>query len=358
MKLRAALLDRIHDKEVPVRVQAVIGLSKLSGSEEPSEVVEGEQTVAEVLIDTLAHDPSPYVQPLQLIIYLCLKLNLSRDVRRAVLLNIPLNPTTTLAPILARSRDTDTTIRKLVYSAILEPNTQQGDAIGTTHPRALTIAQREVIVRNGLGDREPSVRAAAGTLVGTWVDVVGDSEGKVEDGEEKIENGVVALLKMFDLGESTVAEDALLSVFATRVDIFDNIEFGSTFAWIYTCLWADVFAADKFWSALTPETAFLARVFVEHCIATKDEARLEAALPVVTALAFRIQTSYNDLLDDIQAEEEERVIRGVVDDDEMVRREDERINKEFVISEMLKLAVNLDYADEIGRRKMFQLVRK
>jgi condensin complex subunit 3 len=99
-------------------------------------------------------------------------------------------------------------------------------------------------------------------------------------------------------------------------------------------------------------------VFVEHCIATKDEARLEAALPVVTALAFRIQTSYNDLLDDIQAEEEERVIRGVVDDDEMVRREDERINKEFVISEMLKLAVNLDYADEIGRRKMFQLVRK
>lgn len=99
-------------------------------------------------------------------------------------------------------------------------------------------------------------------------------------------------------------------------------------------------------------------MFVEHCIATKDEARLEAALPVVTALAFRIQTSYNDLLDDIQAEEEERVIRGVVDDDEMVRREDERINKEFVISEMLKLAVNLDYADEIGRRKMFQLVRK
>jgi condensin complex subunit 3 len=96
----------------------------------------------------------------------------------------------------------------------------------------LTIAQREIIVRNGLGDREPSVRVAAGTLIGTWVDVVGESEGKVEDGEENVENGVVALLKMFNLGENTVAEDALLSVFATRVDIFDNIEFGSAFVQI------------------------------------------------------------------------------------------------------------------------------
>jgi condensin complex subunit 3 len=38
--------------------------------------------------------------------------------------------------------------------------------------------------------------------------------------------------------------------------------------------------------------------------------------------------------------------------------EEERLDKEFVISEMLRLAVNLDYSDEIGRRKMRQLVRK
>jgi condensin complex subunit 3 len=113
-------------------------------------------------------------------------------------------------------------------------------------------------------------------------------------------------------------------------------------------------ATDNFWTSLTPETALLARVFVEHCIATKDEARLEAALPVVTALAFRIQASYNDLMNAIQAEE----VRDIIDDQELARQQAERINKEFVIGEMLKLAVNLDYADEIGRRKMFQLVRK
>jgi len=33
------------------------------------------------------------------------------------------------------------------------------------------------------------------------------------------------------------------------------------------------------------------------------------------------------------------------------------MSQEFMLTELLKLAVNLDYADEIGRRKMFQLVR-
>ena len=78
----------------------------------------------------------------------------------------------------------------------------------------------------------------------------------------------------------------------------------------------------------------------------------------MTALAFRIQLGYNALLEDIQAEEE-RVERGEVGLDEArQRREDERMDGEFVIGEMLKLAVDLDYADEIGRRKMFQLVRE
>lgn len=56
--LRAALLDRVNDKEAPVRVQAVIALSKLAGSEEPTEVEDGEQPVADVLVDILAHDQS------------------------------------------------------------------------------------------------------------------------------------------------------------------------------------------------------------------------------------------------------------------------------------------------------------
>ena len=100
----------------------------------------------------------------------------------------------------------------------------------------------------------------------------------------------------------------------------------------------------------------LARVYVDHCVATKNEAKLEAVLPVVTAVAFKIQTAYNDLVDDFQAEEEAIFLRDAAVEDE--NREEQKIDKEIVISELLKLAVNLDYTDEIGRRKMFQLVRE
>lgn len=147
--------------------------------------------------------------------------------RRAALLNIPLTPIT-LPAILARTRDTDTTNRKLVYSAVLEPHCESGSndqSIGIGHPRALTIAQRELIVRNGLGDREGVVRNAAGSLVGAWVDVVGEAKEKQRD-KGMIEQDVVSLLKLFDLAEGTIAEDALLSVFRGRVDIFDGLEFG------------------------------------------------------------------------------------------------------------------------------------
>ncbi|KAF8636938.1 hypothetical protein AX17_003189 [Amanita inopinata Kibby_2008] len=389
--LRAALLDRISDREPAVRVQVVISLSKLVGSEDPSEVVEGEATVLDILLDMLAHDPSP-------------------EVRRAVLLNIPLNPVT-LPHVLARTRDTDLTMRKLVYSAILEHNatldeddhkdaqkfrtkeenelaaaghdedtkpevsildevgeTAKAGArkrstqaktkyIGPTHPRALTIEQRELIVRNGLGDRESNVRAAAEALLGTWVDVVNvgfkneeeviavkeESDQDIQIQSQLVKNApnaveekAIAFLKLFYL-ENEVASDALLSAFASRPEIYDGLEF-----------------SDPYWTLLTPERAFLARVFVDHCCATKNSARLEATLPVVTALAFRIQEAYNNLVDRVRTLEEERLLRPPED---LAKEEDERADREFVIGEMLKLAVNLDYSDEIGRRKMFQLMR-
>lgn len=77
----------------------------------------------------------------------------------------------------------------------------------------------------------------------------------------------------------------------------------------------------------------------------------------MTALAFRIQATYNELLEDIQTEQED-ILLGGVDEEQRAKKEETRLEKEFVIAEMCKLAVNLDYADEIGRRRMFQLVRK
>lgn len=308
-------MDSVHNKEPLIHAQAIMALSKLADSEDISDLGEDEASIMEFLLDSLTYDTST-------------------DVRRVALANIPLTPRT-LPLVLARFRDVDPAMRKLVYSHVLEPHCtlETSIIIGPTHPRALSIAQRELIARNGLGDRDESVKVASGKLFATWLDVL-HAEGvkRERDEEEGARGNVVAFLHLFDLAEGKVAEDALLSVFATRVYIFDNVDY------------------DK-----------RARVFVDHCIATKDDARLESPLLVVIALAFRIQATHNDLLQLFQQEEEYQLLRGAMDDPEeeqRARKEERRIDVEFVIGEMLKLAVNLDYADDIGQRKMFQLIHE
>ncbi|KAI0747199.1 nuclear condensing complex subunit [Daedaleopsis nitida] len=330
--LRATLMERLRDKEPTIRAQAAISLSKLSNAEDPSELDEDEPTMFDAVLEAMAYDTSP-------------------DVRRAVLQNLPLGRQT-LPALLERSRDVDPGIRKLVYTYVLEQycTPSEDGHVGFTHPRALSIAQREMIVRNGLGDREEAVRAAARKLFGIWVDVVRSDTPKKEEGEglkkelgeETIED-LVAFIQLFDLSEGTVAQDALRSVFENRIDIFEHIEF-----------------PEDYWTALTPERTFLVRVFIDKCMANEKQHRgkVDATLPVTTAMAFRIQDAYNALVKQIH--EDEALLQDPEfeeDEEERARREEIRLDMEMTIGELLKLAVHEDYADEIGRRKMFQLVR-
>jgi condensin complex subunit 3 len=56
--LRDGLIERLCDKETPIRTHAVIALSKLIGSEDPTEIEPGEKTILEVLLDVLCYDPA------------------------------------------------------------------------------------------------------------------------------------------------------------------------------------------------------------------------------------------------------------------------------------------------------------
>jgi condensin complex subunit 3 len=197
-------MDRICDKESLIRSHTIIALSKLIGSEDLSEMEPGEKTILEVLLDVICYD-------------------LSADVRRAALLQIPLTQNT-LGTILSRTRDTDPVTRKLVYSAILQPK------LG--HPQQLTISQREQIVKDGLGDREPAVRVAAGKMVASWFDMVLADAGDVGEAtwtgdDGGVMKGFIRFLSLFDVvgpGEA-VAVDAMLSIFVTRPDISDVFVF-------------------------------------------------------------------------------------------------------------------------------------
>ncbi|KAJ7650656.1 nuclear condensing complex subunit [Roridomyces roridus] len=331
-ELRTALVDRIHDRESIVRAPVVIALSILSSDEE-------EQTVLDLLLETLSSDPSA-------------------EVRRVALCNIPLDQNT-LPLLLARSRDTDTNVRKVLFNLVL---TKAATAAG--NPRMLTIAQRELVVRNGLGDREPAVREAAASLLETWVDVIAETVVKAEeelasrlagvdlsnpekpnrpDGSEKIVKTLTAFLHMFDLtvvskdnrGEllsGKIPSDALRSVFNTRPDILEELRFGETY-----------------FNDLTPEKAFLARVFVEYCDEDKrgDVWMDTAGIPVITSCAFKIQFGYNALVapDTTAGKSEEEL-------------EDARAALETVVGEMLRLGARLDYSDYVGAMKMSDLTRK
>jgi len=262
-------------------------------------------------------------------------------------------------------RDIEPLIRKLVFSAILEPNATQGNefrVMGPTHPRAFTISQREQIIRDGLGDREESVRNAATSLIGSWIDCVNVAATKTEDSEGKSVipevEGVLSLLKLFDLGHGTVAVDALLSVFTRRLDIFNKINLNGEecFSVVSLVLSVPITFLESYWEQLNSERAFLARVFADHCIAIKDQKRLEEALPTVSQIAAVIERSWNGLTELLEVFEEERLIRELKET-ESQQREDEIYEQEIKLGEMLKMAVNLDYGDENGRRLMFPLIR-
>ncbi|KAI5887283.1 uncharacterized protein SCHCODRAFT_060997 [Schizophyllum commune H4-8] len=299
-KLRSGLLARVYDKETPVRVQATIALAKLIGTDDADDLPDGEPTILQTLIEVLTTDPAP-------------------EVRRAALLNVPLLNESTPA-ILARSRDVDALTRKLVFSTVM--------AGKLSHPRLLTIAQREEVVKNGLGDREPGVRMAAAKMVTGWF-------------ERGIMHAFIRFLCLFDvvgLGEA-VATDAVLSVLVTKPQYTEVFIF-----------------EERYWLDLTPESAVLARIFIEECAANEKADLMESAsVPVVTAFAFLLQERYNAMLQRIQGAE--MAAGSGISEEEEEELEEEIAKAEVILAELLRISKKLDYMDEIGRRKVFSVVK-
>lgn len=76
-------------------------------------------------------------------------------------------------------------------------------------------------------------------------------------------------------------------------------------------------------------------------------------LPVVTFLAFRIQHYYNVLLQQAKEAEDDDI-----DNDDRETAAEKAANMQLIVTQLLKIAVNHDFSDEVGRRAMFTLIRK
>ncbi|KAE9364488.1 ARM repeat-containing protein [Stipitochalara longipes BDJ] len=324
--LRHGLLKRIHDKEAMVRVQAVLGLGRLAGNEADGEADDSDDDdsgagLLDKLLDVLQNDPSA-------------------DVRRSLLVNLPILPNT-LPFLLERARDQDPATRRALYSRLLP-------ALGDF--RHLSLSMREKLLRWGLRDRDENVRKAAGKLFRErWIeDCAGTAEaeegqeGEAATGEAKPPSfdGLLELLERIDVVnsgvENGVALEAMKGFWEGRPDYRDAVTFD-----------------DNFWDTLTAEAVFMARSFNDFCLNEgngKFEILIEEKMPEVTKLAFYLQRYITVLVEALK-----RVAAQEPSEEE---EEEDTVEQEFIVEQLLHIARTLDYSDEVGRRKMFALLRQ
>jgi condensin complex subunit 3 len=268
------------------------------------------------------------------------------EVRRALLVNLPATPKT-LPYLLERARDRDGPTRRALYAKLLP---KLGDF------RHLSLSMREKLLRWGLRDRDERVRnAAARVFREHWIENCAateipksvedrDETGAEEEAGEKKEklgfyepniNALLELLERIDTlnngNEDGVALEAMKEFWAGRQDYLDAVTFD-----------------DDFWDHLTSESAFMARTFNDYCQSDpKYHGLVEEKMPEVTRLGFHLQKHINELTSRVQAATEAGT-------DETMALQTEQ---EFIVEQLLYIAQSLDYTDEIGRRKMFSLLR-
>ncbi|KAI8072616.1 nuclear condensing complex subunit [Gongronella butleri] len=229
-----------------------------------------------------------------------MRMDSSPEVRRVVILNLEITPNT-LPHILERARDTDMTNRRLVFSRVLNNNLRDFRMIPTQ--------DRYRLIQWGLNDRDKSVRIAAGAMISTaWV---GQANGNVLEFLERMD--------VMDMVNIETNEKMLLTVLETSV----LKDFTAKFQ-------------PEFWNDLTPESVFLARFYFKMLTQREMWDDLETVLPELTRHAFLIK-HYNEKW--MQANEESEP------------------TCEFIVGQLFEIAKFLDYADEVGRRQMYNLMR-
>ncbi|KAI1613229.1 condensin complex subunit 3 [Exophiala viscosa] len=325
--IRHELIKRLRDKVPAIRLEAVLALGRLvlNEMEEEDEEQDSDEDVApgllEKLLDVLQNDTNA-------------------DVRRALLLNLPLTPKT-LPYLLERARDRDAPTRRALYSRLLP---KLGDF------RHLSLSMREKLLRWGLRDRDEKVRQATARLFRErWIEDCAGSRVEqtiVDDADQPKEKvgfydpDIAALLELLERidtlntgNETGIAREAMKEFWTGRPDYLQAVSFD-----------------DEFWDNLTPESAFMARTFNDYCQQQQEpkyQAMIEEKMPEVTRLGFHLQKHINELLVRVQAANE-------TDTDEKLA---EQAEQEFIVEQLLYIAQTLDYTDEVGRRKMFSLLR-
>jgi condensin complex subunit 3 len=210
--IKVVLLERGTDREWTIRSAACPGLGVLargeisenSDSDDDEEAGSSDIRISTVLQALCQYDPHPHVR------ISCLPG-----------MSIPLTAST-LPLLLSRTRDSDSGVRKMSFRLLQQ-----------VPVRGLTVAQRSLLVKNGLGDREASVRMESSKLIYQWAIACSDYSGAQPKGNNSRRDAAQRLeakidldefLDLFDLWDGEVAEEALKALVYKRPNVLDGLD--------------------------------------------------------------------------------------------------------------------------------------
>nr|XP_055182182.1 condensin complex subunit 3 isoform X2 [Nyctereutes procyonoides] len=288
-KINEAMLTRLKDKIPNVRIQAVLALSRLQDpKDDDCPVVNAYATLIE-------NDSNP-------------------EVRRAVLSRIAPSAKT-LPKIVGRTKDVKEAVRKLAYQVLAEK----------VHMRAMTIAQRVMLLQQGLNDRSDAVKQAVQKhLLQSWLRFT--------------EGNILELLHRLDVENSSeVAVSALNALFS--VTPLNEL--------------AEICKSDDGrqlipLETLTPENALYWRVLCEYVKSKGDEgeAVLEQILPEPVVYAEYL-LSYIQSIPVVSNEKKSdfSYIGNLM-------------SKEFIGQQLILIIKSLDTSEEGGRKRLLAILQE
>ncbi|CDO93863.1 unnamed protein product [Kluyveromyces dobzhanskii CBS 2104] len=226
----------------------------------------------------------------------------SAEVRRAAMLNI-VRSEATQNVILERVRDVNYVNRRLIFSRVLK--TLGKHTFGEIDPEIL-----EKLMTWGFEDRDETVRNSCKKLVAfTWLNIL--------DGD------IIELLENIDVMNSGYAEQALYALFQQRPDVIQKVKF-----------------PKEVWESLTVETVFLLKCFYFHCLNNNLNSIIEENFPETLKFAEYLALYLNKR----------------VDQDDLLSKTDYKY-LDFILHQLLDIAYEYDFSDEVGRRDMLNIVR-
>ncbi|CAC5372304.1 YCG1 [Mytilus coruscus] len=278
-KIYQCMLERLRDKEPVVRFHAVMALARLQDPKDEN------CPVIKAYLFLIQSDPNP-------------------EVRRAVMSCIAPSPKT-LPAILEKTRDVKDTVRKTAYNVLGEK----------VHIKALSIANRERLLQEGLTDRVESVKEACSSkLLQAWLRTFGGN--------------VLELLGALDVEYATDTCELVLNTLFKHTSTAELIK-------NFDILNEKVLIPQE---KLNAESVMYWNMLCKHIhgLGTDFDADLEKVLPNCLEFSNYIK-EYVDTLkgcDDI----------------------DIQLQKQFVIQQLLAITVYMDLADTVSRKAMENLL--